>query len=242
MRAQELLSELSYPGNIGMMELMKFQKVATPEQKVRMKFLLSTDKKAAWNLLQHVTGVKLQEETLTEIDMSPSNLRKLAASIGALAGMEFEMVVPNVDDEEGDMEPDFDSDDRVSSFSGIEDFFLGNGDINGRREVDRLMEKIQDSYNEWASEKLSEFWQDEKDNFFRNEMKDEFDFDEIKERAAEELGLDPDDDKVTARVSEVFDEFVEDEWDNQGRTYQRVYDSWMEDQDLPDEFKLQFET
>jgi hypothetical protein len=235
MRAQELLSELSYPGNIGMMELMKFQKVATPEEKVRMKFLLSTDKKAAWNLLQHVTGVKLQEETLTEIDMSPSNLRKLAASIGALAGMEFEMVFPNVEDEEGDMEPDFDSDDRVSSFSGIEDFFLGNGDINGRREVDRLMEKIQDSYNEWASEKLSEFWQDEKDNFFRNEMKDEFDFDEIKERAAEELGLDPDDDEVTARVSEVFDEFVEDEWDNQGRTYQRVYDSWMEDQDLPDE-------
>jgi hypothetical protein len=236
MRAQELLSELSYPGNIGMMELMKFQKIATPEQKVRMKFLLSTDKKAAWNLLQHVTGVKLQEETLTEIDMSPSNLQKLAASIGALAGMEFEMVVPNVEDEEeGDMEPDFDSDDRVSSFSGIEDFFLGNGDVNGRREVDRLMEKIQDYYNEWASEKLSELWQDEKDDFFRNEMKDEFDFDEIKERAAEELGLDPDDDEVTARVSEVFDEFVEDEWDNQGRTYQRVYDSWMEDQDPPDE-------
>jgi hypothetical protein len=235
MRAQELLSELSYPGNIGMMELMKFQKVATPEEKVRMKFLLSTDKKAAWNLLQHVTGVKLQEETLTEIDMSPSNLRKLAASIGALAGMEFEMVVPNVEDEEGDMEPDFDSDDRVSSFSGIEDFFLGNGDINGRREVDRLMEKIQDYYNEWASDRLSELWQDEKDDFFRNEMKDEFDFDEIKERAAEELGLDPDDDEVTARVSEVFDEFVEDEWDNQGRTYQRVYDSWMEDQDPPDE-------
>jgi hypothetical protein len=235
MRAQELLSELSYPGNIGMMELMKFQKIATPEQKVRMKFLLSTDKKAAWDLLKHVTGVKLQEETLTEIDMSPSNLRKLAASIGALAGMEFEMVVPNVEDEEGDMEPDFDSDDRVSSFSGIEDFFLGNGDVNGRREVDRLMEKIQDYYNEWASEKLSELWQDEKDDFFRNEMKDEFDFDEIKERAAEELGLDPDDDEVTARVSEVFDEFVEDEWDNQGRTYQRVYDSWMEDQDPPDE-------
>ena len=236
MRAQELLSELSYPGNIGMMELMKFQKVATPEEKVRMKFLLSTDKKAAWNLLQHVTGVKLQEETLTEIDMSPSNLQKLAASIGALAGMEFEMVFPNVEDEEeGDMEPDFDSDDRVSSFSGIEDFFLADSEVNSRRDVARLMEKIQDSYNEWASEKLSDLWQDEKDDFFRNEMKDEFDFDEIKENTAEELGLDPDDDEVTARVSEVFDEFVEDEWDNQGRTYQRVYDSWMEDQDLPDE-------
>jgi len=235
MRAQELLSELSYPGNIGMMELMKFQKVATPEEKVRMKFLLSTDKKAAWNLLQHVTGVKLQEETLTEIDMSPSNLRKLAASIGALAGMEFEMVVPNIEDEEGDMEPDFDSDDRVSSFSGIEDFFLADGDINSRRDVASLMEKIRDDYYEWAGERQSELWQDERDDFFRNEMENEFDFDEAKESAAEELEKDVDSDEVVERVGEMFDEFVEDEWDNQGRTYQRLYDSWMEDQDLPDE-------
>jgi hypothetical protein len=167
--------------------------------------------------------------------MSPSNLRKLAASIGALAGMEFEMVVPNIEDEEGDMEPDFDSDDRVSSFSGIEDFFLADGDINSRRDVASLMEKIRDDYYEWAGERQSELWQDERDDFFRNEMENEFDFDEAKESAAEELEKDVDSDEVVERVGEMFDEFVEDEWDNQGRTYQRLYDSWMEDQDLPDE-------
>jgi hypothetical protein len=54
-----LLGE-SYPGNLGMMEMVKFYKVATPEQKKTMQHHL--DKKEfsqAWELLQSVTGVKL---------------------------------------------------------------------------------------------------------------------------------------------------------------------------------------
>lgn len=54
-----LLAE-SYPGNLGMMEMVKFYKVATPSQKQQMKTLLDhkhSDK--AWQLLQDVTGVKL---------------------------------------------------------------------------------------------------------------------------------------------------------------------------------------
>lgn len=54
-----LLGE-SYPGNLGMMEMVKFYKVATPEQKQVMKSHL--DKKEftqAWEFLQSVTGVKL---------------------------------------------------------------------------------------------------------------------------------------------------------------------------------------
>jgi hypothetical protein len=238
MRANQFIKELSYPDNIGMMELVKFQKVATPEEKVRMKFLLSTDKKAAWDLLQQVTGAKLhplEEEALYEIDMSPSNLRKLAADTGAVAGMEFEMVVPNTQgDEEPELEQDFSSDDRVSSFEGIQDFFA-DGDWNSRRDVDRLIEKIQEAYYEWASEKQSELWQDEKDEFFREEMGDEFDFAEAQESAAEELGLDPDSDEVKQRVKEMFDEFVDNEWDEQGDLYQNAYDRWMDSSDLPDQ-------
>lgn len=54
------LSEASYEGNIGMMEMFKFYQVATPEQKIQMKQLIF-DKKMdeAWELLQQVTGVKL---------------------------------------------------------------------------------------------------------------------------------------------------------------------------------------
>ena len=55
------LEELSYPGNIGVMEVVKFHQIATPEQKALFKKLLADGKKAdAWELIQQVTNVKLQ--------------------------------------------------------------------------------------------------------------------------------------------------------------------------------------
>src|SRR5210317_166158 len=82
-----------------------------------------------------ITESKIQEdEDLFEINMSPSNLEKLAGEINARAGMEFEMIVPNVQDEdEGNWEPDYDQDQRSRSFSDIKDFFY-DGDHNSRRE------------------------------------------------------------------------------------------------------------
>lgn len=54
-----LLGE-SYPGNLGMMELVKFYKVATPEQKHAMQsYLGKKEFDQAWELLQRVSGVKL---------------------------------------------------------------------------------------------------------------------------------------------------------------------------------------
>lgn len=238
MRANQFIKELSYPGNIGMMELMKFQKVATPEEKVRMKLLLSTDKKAAWELLQSVVGTKLHaltEEPLYEIDMSPGNLYRLASQTNAMAGMEFEMAVPDVDiSDEGEMEPDWNADDRASSWEGIQDFFA-DGDYNSRREVDGLIERIQQDYYEWAQDKNYQLWEDERDGFFRDELRDEFDFGEAKESAAEELGADIDSDEVAERVMEMFDEFVEKQWDRQGKLYQEIQEKWLENTDLPDE-------
>jgi hypothetical protein len=57
--AMRLLA-LSYSGNIGMMEMMKFYKVATPEQKQQMQSYISQKKyDKGWKLLQDVTGVRL---------------------------------------------------------------------------------------------------------------------------------------------------------------------------------------
>jgi hypothetical protein len=57
--AMRLLA-LSYSGNIGMMEMMKFYKVATPEQKRQMQnYLNDKEFEKGWQLLQDVTGVKL---------------------------------------------------------------------------------------------------------------------------------------------------------------------------------------
>jgi len=58
------LNELSYSGNIGIMEMVKFYQKASEEQKNQMKKLLESKKTAeALRLLEKVTGTKLQEET-----------------------------------------------------------------------------------------------------------------------------------------------------------------------------------
>jgi hypothetical protein len=50
-----------------------------------------------------------EQQDLFEINMGSKNLRKEAAKTGAIAGMEFEMIVPNVEggDDDGDMEADY---------------------------------------------------------------------------------------------------------------------------------------
>lgn len=54
------LTELAYQGNIGIMELIKFNKLATPQQKEDLKKMIGAKQTSdAWNLIQSVTGVKL---------------------------------------------------------------------------------------------------------------------------------------------------------------------------------------
>jgi hypothetical protein len=62
------LSEASYEGNIGMMEMFTFYQVASPEQKTKMKQLIF-DKKMddAWEFLQQVIGVKLHSPAFAKL-------------------------------------------------------------------------------------------------------------------------------------------------------------------------------
>lgn len=63
MRAKEFVTELTYKGNIGMMEMFKFHQVATPEQKQLMQQLISEKKYShAWKLLKKVTNTNLKED------------------------------------------------------------------------------------------------------------------------------------------------------------------------------------
>ena len=61
-KLMEQLSESGYVGNIGIMELVKFQQKASPEQKKMLKSLIDRKKAIeAWQLVQDVTGVKLHK-------------------------------------------------------------------------------------------------------------------------------------------------------------------------------------
>ena len=56
------LYEASYAGNIGMMEMIKFYKIATPDQKNKLQSYIDNKKqKEAWDFIQKVTGVKLHK-------------------------------------------------------------------------------------------------------------------------------------------------------------------------------------
>jgi len=67
LQKEERLNEIAYKGNIGMMELAKFFKMADPKQvEMFKKLLLNKDVKRAWSLVAGVTGVKLVGKEFNE--------------------------------------------------------------------------------------------------------------------------------------------------------------------------------
>jgi len=57
----KLLIEVGYSGNIGAMEMVQFFKVAEPEDIQKLKTMIDMDRvKEAWNLIQHITGSRLE--------------------------------------------------------------------------------------------------------------------------------------------------------------------------------------
>lgn len=101
----------------------------------------------------------IKEQRLDEINMSPSNLKTIAATIDARAGMEFEMIVPGASQGDNDEypEPDYDSDEGIRSIQDAYDFFY-DGDYNGRRDVERLRDKMQEDYHGWLGEHVHDRW------------------------------------------------------------------------------------
>ena len=128
-----------------------------------------------------------ESEQLFEINMSPTNLKKLAAETGALAGMEFEMIVPGVDggNDNDDLEPDYDYDERVTSIDDAVQFF-NDGDYNDPREIRRLRDSMSDSYQEWLGEAWMEHFESYKNSIVFRFGKENWEEAQI----AEILGLD----------------------------------------------------
>ena len=64
---RKVLKEASYAGNIGIMELIKFKSKASPDQKKKFDDHVKNKRhKEAWDLVQHVTGVKLHKSVNEE--------------------------------------------------------------------------------------------------------------------------------------------------------------------------------
>lgn len=58
---KSFIKEASYSGNIGVMELVKFHRIASEEESKLMKtYLRDGETQKAWELLKSVTGVNLK--------------------------------------------------------------------------------------------------------------------------------------------------------------------------------------
>jgi pyrimidine deaminase RibD-like protein/GNAT superfamily N-acetyltransferase len=123
---------------------------------------------------------EFKEQDLFEINMGGKNLRKEAAKTGALAGMEFEMIVPNTQSEDdGDLEPDYDQDERASSPRDIRDFFY-DGDYNSRRSVDDLIDSMMNDFSDWKPEAFDGRWDSDSKQYIYDYIKENMDDDDVR--------------------------------------------------------------
>lgn len=171
-------------------------------------------------------------EQLFEVNMSPSNLAKLANQIDARAGMEFEMIVPDAEggEDSGDMEPDYEQDESVSDIDDACRFFY-DGDYNSRREIDRLRESMDEDYSTWVYEQTDKDWHDGSGfEFFQEylDREDPYDRDEgladaedyVRENNPDlEPGSDEYSEAVTERLNEQEANYITEQWEEQGRNY-----------------------
>lgn len=185
----------------------------------------------------------LEDEYLSEIKMTPGNLRQLAAQTGAQAGMEFEMIVPDVgmDEQEPEYEADYDQDTRTRSFEDIRSFFH-DGDYNSRRDADRLMEELAGEYEEWKQEQTAESWEQNGQDYIYDfvTVNDLFDRDEALAQARDEIiDANPDlpqesedfSQLLSARLDEMEREFAASEFEDRGRIYDQAFEAFAEEQD-----------
>lgn len=102
-----------------------------------------------------------EEQSLLEVNMSPSALRLAASKIDARAGMEFEVIVAGADSGDNDdyeVEPDYDMDRTPESIRDIIDFFSHGDWVDNN--TDSLENRLHEQYGEWQLEKMDEDWAD----------------------------------------------------------------------------------
>jgi len=183
-----------------------------------------------------------ESQDLFEINMGSKNLRKEAAATGALAGMEFEMIVPNVQDpdNDGDMEPDYEADERVRDIDDCVNFF-DDGDYNSNRELRSLRENMQEDYHNWVYEQTSDEWDNNGFEFFKEylDREEPFDEEEYLERARDMVaerhpeitaGTDEYDDAIREALNEINAEYYTETWEAQGRSYDNAREEFEEEQ------------
>ena len=167
---------------------------------------------------------ELTEDELFELKMSPTNLKKMAAETGAIAGIEFEMYVPNAseaDEDEYGSEPDYEMDESFPTGRGYQseviDFFRGGDGGSPRSTIRNALDRLSEDYWSWKEENF-EGWFNDNDSLLDDYLREELpqDQDESDEEYIERLGSNDREserarDRAMERVREDYDQ--EDQWE-----------------------------
>jgi hypothetical protein len=183
------------------------------------------------------------DDMLFEINMGSKNLRREAAKTGAIAGMEFEMIVPNVEGGGGDedLEPDYDYDQRCRSIQDAYDFFY-DGDWNSRRSCDEMRDSMRNDYTEWLDQKISDEWDSQgeeyiyqwvKENVDESEWNPEDKSDLGRTEALEEYATNVHADPVSDQYQTAYEEFREENQENWDES------DWLDDADLSNMIEIE---
>ena len=164
--------------------------------------------KLSLELAQFKKKNKLAESTeqLDEVRMAPSNLMQWARSPeaeGIRAGFEAELIFRDARSDSNDdfeMEPDYDMDERCRSLDQVVDFFENDeyGCGLSSRQADRLREGLDEQYYEWFDEQMHRAFSDEAEDLIRKVLVDEGDWDLDDEIQKQLALLDLSDDEINA--------------------------------------------
>ena len=183
---------------------------------------------------KHFLKLYEAQQQLFEVEMSPSNLKKLASKIeGAEAGIEFEMIVPSNGwtddghDYDNEGEEDFSYDRRPRDINDIIRFF--DGDYNDSDDLETVKEELYEKFYEWAyAEKFDEEWSSDGKEYLYNWIKNNVADDTV----AEDLGKDEDEDYTPSK--EDYTELTEKSWEEENTYYDDAKEEYHAEFDIGD--------
>ena len=153
--------------------------------------MLSSMEGQGWKVEKHLSEpikekklfALAEAEELDEVRMSPTALKKFAASPaakGILVGFEAELIFPDVriEDEDPEYEPDYEQDTRPSSIREVIEFFSNDewGYGLSERQQERLRDNLDEAYMEWYDEQMIQDFKQEADDLIKKVMIDEKDW------------------------------------------------------------------
>lgn len=173
------------------------------------------------------------QQELFEVEMSPSNLKRLASQVDARVGMEFEMIVPDVDDEDyEDQEPeeDYERDERADDIDDIVNFFSSDddymGQVNDPSSIREMEEELREKFYEYINEEIRRMWVDgDGKQYFADWVRENVDPEEVADFAEtpEDLFGERNPSK------EDYVEFIEQQWDEEGSYYDDAYEAFADE-------------